>query len=154
MNKKILYIIIGVLVLILIGGGIFLLTNKGSDRGNAVPSQTQTQSGNQSAPTSGEETMVDCTDKDPGCFMSRMATCSPVKAEMKSNDGTTVIEITILGIENEKCHFQRKVNGAANIECYFPKGTLNSDTLDATFGNDHGAEVKKVVDEACHPAGW
>ena len=54
--------------------------------------------------------------------------------------------MTILGVENEKCHFQRKINNVLSLDCYFPKGTLNMDTLDQTFGNDKG--LQKVVDDA------
>ncbi len=67
-------------------------------------------------------------------------------------DGKTAIEISILGIENDKCHFQRKLNNVLSLDCHFPKGTLNMDTLDQTFGNDKG--LQKVVDDACKQAGW
>jgi hypothetical protein len=59
--------------------------------------------------------------------------------------------MTILGVENEKCHFQRKINDVLDLNCFFPKGTMNSDTLDQTFGNDKG--LQKVVDDACK-SGW
>ncbi len=139
-NKKGLYIIIAILVLIIVGGGIFFLT-----RDKSAKEETQTPAT--------ENKMVDCGKAaDPGCFINRMNGCLPVTAKMMSTDGTTAIEITILGIENEKCHFQRKINDALNLDCYFPKGTLNTDTLDQIFGNDKGLE--KVVDDACKPAGW
>ncbi|MGB9762430.1 MAG: hypothetical protein ACPLW7_00205 [Minisyncoccia bacterium] len=97
--------------------------------------------------------MVDCGIlTEPTCFFSRMTNCLPVKAQLTVNDGSS-IEITILGIENDKCHFQRKINNVLNLDCYFAKGTLNPDTIDQTFGNDKGPEVKKIVDEACKPAG-
>jgi hypothetical protein len=89
--------------------------------------------------------------ENPMCFFNRMNECLPVTAQLTGMGGED-IEITILGIENEKCHFQRKVNGVTNLNCYFPKGTLTWDTIDQTFGNDKG--LQQVVDDACKPAGW
>lgn len=96
--------------------------------------------------------MVDCgTGEDPFCFVNRMNECLPVTVQMTGSDKTTKIVMTILGVENEKCHFQRKINDALNLNCFFPKGTMNMDTLDQTFGNDKG--LQKVVDDACK-SGW
>lgn len=155
-NNKTLYIVI--VVLVVIGGGLFFfLGNKGAQKEiGAVQPTTASPSTSPStaaqAPTA-DETMVDCGEaQDPGCFLSRMSECLPVTTKMTGSDGKTAIEITILGIENEKCHFQRKINNVADLNCYFPKGTLNVDTLDQTFGNDKG--LQKVVDDACKPAGW
>jgi len=144
-NNKILYIVIAVLVLAIIGGGLFFFLGKES-----VPEEKATEPV-AAAPV--QEEMVDCGQaQDPGCFLNRMNSCLPVTTKGTGSDGTTTFELTILGIENEKCHFQRKINDALNLDCYFPKGTLNSDTLDQTFGNDKG--LQKVVDDACKPVGW
>lgn len=115
---------------------------------------TAAQTPTTGAPTStADKEMVDCSEaKDPFCFLSRMNECLPVTTKMIGTDGKTVIEITILGIENDKCHFQRKINNVLNLDCYFPKGTLNMDTLDQMFGNDKG--LQKVVDDACTCPGW
>ncbi len=149
MNNKSLYIIIGILILVIFS--FFFLTNKSKQEKAQMPAQTQTEDqGEQQAQS--DKTMVDCGEmKDPSCFLNRMSTCSPVKTKLIGNDGSS-IEIAILGVEDEKCHFQRKINGAVNLNCYFPKGTLNWDTIDQTFGNERG--LQKVVDEACHQAGW
>ncbi len=95
--------------------------------------------------------MVDCSNtENPTCFMSRANTCLPVKTQMVSSDNTTQIEIIVLGVENEKCHFQRKINDVMDLNCYFPKGTNIMSAIDQTFGNDHG--LQEVVDAAC--ANW
>ena len=148
MNKKTLYIVIGVLVLIIVVGGLFFLTNNKSGR-----QSTQSPASNQQTQTPvADNTMVDCGElKNPQCFLNRMSGCLPVKARLTGNDGSS-IEMAILGVENEKCHFQRKINGELNLNCFFPKGTLNWETIDQTFGNDHG--LQKVVDDACKPTGW
>jgi len=137
-NKKGSYLIIAILVLIVIGGGIFFLSNKD------VKEETQ-------APAT-ESGMVDCGKaKDPGCFINRMNGCLPVTVKMTGSDNTTEIDLTVLGIENEKCHFQRKINNVTDLNCYFPKGTMNWNTIDQTFGNDKG--LQKVVDDNCK-SGW
>jgi hypothetical protein len=143
MNNKILYIIIGVLVLIVVGGGIFLLTNKGGEN-KGIVEETQTPAT--------ETEMVDCGQaENPMCFMNRMNGCLPVTVKMVGSDNTTKIELTILGVEDEKCHFQRKINDVMDLDCLFPKGTMNWDTIDQTFGNDKG--LQQVVDDACKK-GW
>ncbi|MDD5291241.1 MAG: hypothetical protein PHZ04_03980 [Patescibacteria group bacterium] len=148
-NNKILYIVITVLVLVIVSGGLFFLSNNKGAQEETGTSQPETAVETPKA----EEEMVDCGQaQDPGCFLNRMNQCLPVTAKMMGSDGTTAIDITILGVENEKCHFQRKLNNALNLDCYFPKGTLNTDTLDQMFGNDRG--LQKVVDDACTPAGW
>ena len=95
--------------------------------------------------------MVDCGKiNNPSCFSNRMNECLPVTAQMTATDGAR-IDLTILGIENETCHFQRKINNVVDMNCYFPKGTMNWDTIDQTFGNDNG--LQSVVDNACK-SGW
>lgn len=99
-----------------------------------------------------ENEMVDCGKaEDPSCFINRMNQCLPVTTKMVGSDGTTNIEITILGVVNETCHFQRKINNVLDLNCYFPQGTMNMNTLDQTFGNDKG--LQKVVDDSCK-SGW
>ena len=152
-NDKILYIVIAVLVLAVIGGGLFFFSgNKGGQKETASPS-TAAQTPTTGAPTSTtDKEMVVCTEaSDPSCFFGRMNGCLPVTGKMTGSDGKTTIEVTVLGVENEKCHFQRKINNVIDLNCYFPKGTMNWDTIDQTFGNDKG--LQKVVDDNCK-SGW
>jgi len=144
-TNKTLYIIIIVLVLIVIGGGSFLfLGNKGTQK------ETQTPTKETQIPAT-EEKMVDCGKaEDPSCFIGRANSCLPVKAKMIGSDNKTEIELIVLGIENDKCHFQRKLNGTMDFNCYFPKGTNIMNAIDQTFGNDKG--LQKVVDDSC--SGW
>ena len=125
MNRKLVIIAIAiVLVLIVIGGGLFFFfSNNGAQ-------------------------IVDCGNlpENAPCFLNRMNTCLPVTGKLTGTDGSN-IEIAIWGYENEKCHFQRKINNVASLDCYFPKGTLTSDLIDQTFGNDKG--LQKVVDDSC-----
>lgn len=158
-NSKILLIVVVILVVVAVGL-FFLLGNKAGQKETGTGQQTPLETGQATSSSSSAEqavpadtTIVDCSEAtNPSCFLDRMTECLPVTAKMTGSDGETAIEITILGIENDKCHFQRKLNGVLNLDCYFPKGTLNWDTIDQTFGNDKG--LQKVVDDACKPAGW
>lgn len=148
-NNKILYVVIAVLVLVVVGGGLFfVLGNKGEQKETEVGQPA----GNLplSAATD-DKAMVDCgTATDPMCFVGRANGCLPVTIKMTGSDNTTVINLTILGIENDKCHFQRKINNNMDMNCYFPKGTNMMNAVDQTFGNDKG--LQSVIDAAC--AGW
>ncbi len=147
-NNKILYIVIAVLVVV--GGGLFFFLG-GQDKIETDQQTTAKPSTEASVPVT-DTTMVDCSgQEDPGCFMNRMNGCLPVTVKMTGSDETS-IEIIVLGVENEKCHFQRKLNNVLDMDCLFPKGTLNSNTLDQMFGNDKG--LQKVVDDACSEPGW
>jgi len=140
MNNKVLYVVIGVLALIIIGGAVFFMSN--NEAGQKGIETVQQANGE----------MFDCGEaSDPGCFMNRMGACSPVTVKMMSNDGKTAIRLSILGVENDKCHFQRKLDEVLNLDCYFPKGTLSWDAIDQTFGNEKG--LQSVVDSACKSAG-
>lgn len=150
--KKVFIIILIVLILAVAGGGLFFfLNNMGTQEETQNPAANEEKAAETIAPNG--QTMVDCGQaKDPTCFLNRLNGCLPVTVRMTGSDGTTAIEMTILGIENEKCHFQRKIDNVLNLDCFFPKGTLSWDTIDQTFGNDKG--LQKVVDDACGKAGW
>jgi hypothetical protein len=139
-NKKGLYIIIAILVLVAVGVVVFLSKDNGAQEKIEEPAA--------------ENEMVDCgVAEDPMCFMNRMNGCLPVTIKMMASDGTTEIDMTIFGIEDEKCHFQREINNVVDLDCHFPKGTLSWDTIDQTFGNDKG--LQQVVDDNCQiGAGW
>jgi len=124
-------IIAGVILVLIVG--FFIFANKGDN------SSQQNVDSNQ---------MIDCgTMTDPSCFSNRMSSCLPVAGKMVATDGSTVIEMTIIGLENNTCHFQRKLNNVLNLDCYFPSGVLNWDLIDQTFGNDKG--LQSVVDSSC-----
>jgi len=133
MKKGVLIAVIAGAVLIF-AAGFFVLTNNKGNNGN---SQMEN-----------ENAMVDCGKmQNPSCFSNRMNTCLPVTAQLTATDGTTSIDLTVLGYENETCHFQRKVNNILNLDCYLPKGNLTWDLIDQTFGNDKG--LQKTVDDSC-----
>lgn len=151
-NKKVLYVVAAILVVLVC---VILTIGKNNSPKNGQAGQsTNNEASDATTPlsaadnTNQSETMVDCgSASDPSCFMNRMNGCLPVTIQMTGNDQTTKIELTILGIENDTCHFQRKINNTTDLNCYFPKGTMNWDTIDQTFGNDRG--LQKVVDSAC-----
>lgn len=97
------------------------------------------------------EAMIDCGMMDnPQCFTNRMSDCLPVTGKLTATDGSTEIELTILGLDfsnGTTCHFQRKVGGVVNLNCYFPVKEMSWNLIDQTFGNDKG--LQSVVDSAC-----
>ncbi|MDD5710938.1 MAG: hypothetical protein PHV43_02465 [Candidatus Colwellbacteria bacterium] len=152
-NKKTLYIVVAILILAVIGMGLFLvLNNRGAQEEVETGSPTDTSPTTADDGSSNKEEMVDCGISDnPSCFINRMNACLPVTVRMVGSDGSTNIKLTILGIEDNKCHFQREINGVKDLDCLFPKGTLNTNTLDQMFGNERG--LQSVVDAAC-TSGW
>lgn len=125
-------IIVGVILILIVG--FFILSNKG---GSESPPDKNTDS-NQ---------MVDCGLMDnPGCFLNRMNECLPVTGRFMA--GENRVDMTILGVENNTCHFQRKIDNVLNMNCYFQEGTLNGDVLAQTLGEDKG--LQSVVDSACN----
>lgn len=132
-------VVAGILILLIIG--FFVLSNRGSEP--VSNSQNENVDADQ---------MVDCgTMNNPSCFQNRMLKCLPVTGTMMGSDGVTPIELIILGVENDTCHFQRKINNVMDMDCYFPKGTENwnnlGDLLGQTLGDDKG--LQSVVDESC-----
>lgn len=140
MKKGVLIgLIAGIIFILLIIGFLILTNNKTSNENGGSQNENDINQ------------MVDCGKlTNPSCFANRMNECLSVTAELTATDGSA-IGITILGVENETCHFQRKINNAVDLNCYFPKGTMNWDAIDQTFGNDKG--LQSVVDEAC-TSGW
>jgi hypothetical protein len=138
MKKGVLIALItgGVILLLIVG--FFILTNKGGD---TSPEQNANANANSTQ-------MVDCGQiTNPSCFSNRMSSCLPVTAKMIATDGTTTIEMTVLGLENNTCHFQRKLNNVLNLDCYFPSGALSWDLIDQSFGNDKG--LQSIIDNSC-----
>ena len=158
MNAKKIVSLFCLISLIIIGGTACGRENDTGNQKQAKENQpiidknidiaTESPDKNKEDLTVANQKMVDCgLAEDPGCFMNRMNGCLPVTTKMTGSDAKTAIEVTILGVENEKCHFQRKINNIMDLNCFFPKGTMNSDTFNQMFGNDKG--LQKVVDDAC-----
>ncbi|HNU96803.1 MAG TPA: hypothetical protein PKL86_01015 [Candidatus Portnoybacteria bacterium] len=126
--------IIVIVAIIIVGVGILLLTsNKNTNMEKNL--------------SDGTSQMVDCgTIEDPMCFLERMGSCLPTTAKLTGTEGQD-ITITILGNENGKCHFQRKISNTVDMNCYFPNATITSEILDQVFGNDRG--LQELVDTSC-----
>jgi PBP1b-binding outer membrane lipoprotein LpoB len=141
---------------------LFLSGCASSEKSTSLPTQKEVATASQQTPVTSstemqtptvDKMMVDCSGaSDPSCFMNRIKGCLPATTKMTGSDKKTAIEIIIVGVENEKCHFQRKINNVLNMDCFFPKGTLNDKTLGQMFGTDNG--LQKVVDDACSKPGW
>jgi hypothetical protein len=128
-------IIAGIVLIVLIVVFLILTKNNPSDENDGIQSADSNQ-------------MVDCGMMDnPSCFSNRMDSCLPVTGILTATDGITPIQLTVLGVENGTCHFQRKINNTMDMNCYFPNGNLSWDLIDQTFGNDKG--LQNIVDDSC-----
>ena len=83
--------------------------------------------------------------QDPRCFINNFLACMKAKLEMRGNDNT-VINMTVFGMENDKCHYRMEVNGGG-VNCLFNKSDLDEKLINQIFGNDEGK--KEIVDTAC-----
>ena len=147
-KNKIKFLIISIAL-----AAILFLAGCSQKETGAQPAANANNAADTAAAAAAEQEMVVCdTNADPFCFVNRMNQCLPVTTKMTASDGSTTIDITVLGQVNDTCHFQRKMNGVLSLDCYFPRGTMNMDTLDQTFGNDKG--LQSVVDAACRIVGW
>lgn len=129
-------VLIGIIVgvLIILGAGLFIFLNWGSSR----PEQN----------INDPNIMVDCGQmKDSACFSERMEGCMPVTGQLVGPTEGSIIEISILGEEDGKCHFERKKDDILNVDCYFPKETMKWDIVEQLFGIEKG--LKNLVDESC-----
>lgn len=131
-----------VVALVIVGGIILLLGNKGGQKETQAPVvENQTNAD--------EQKMVDCGQiTEPSCFFNRAEKCLPVTGKLTGTDGSN-IDITVLGKENGTCHFQRKVgnNNALNLDCHFPGESITLVIIDQTFGNDRG--LQDLVNTSC-----
>jgi hypothetical protein len=134
MKKGVIIGLVIAVVLILIVVGFFIFSNKNIEDAQVEHNQNLA--------------MVDCGAMDnPSCMLNRMTGCLPVTGTMTATDGTTQITLTIIGVEGDKCHYQRKINNVVNMNCNFPIDAMCWDIIDQTFGNDKG--FQQIVDESC-----
>ncbi len=128
--------LIGIIIgsLLILGAGIFIFLNLGSS-----PPEQNIDDPNQ---------MVDCGKMQSSeCFAERMKECMPVTGQLVGPTDESIIEITILGEEDGKCHFERKKDDVLNIDCYFSKENLSWAFVEQAFGIEKG--LKSVVEESC-----
>lgn len=146
MNKKIIIIAV---VVILVGVLGFLIMKKlaGGPQSTGV----------------GTTKKVTCTD--PTCLAPRFLSCSLTELKMPFQEQFTYV-ISVLGIENGKCHYTSKVvdqNGTvvqSEVDCKVPKELVTSDVLGHFFGQDKAsgkeaikAQQDKIESDYCTKAG-
>lgn len=73
--------------------------------------------------------------QDLSCIMTNFTACNPAISTLTTENGT--VTISIVGFENDKCHFKMDFQGHGS-DCLFNRGDLSSELLDQVFGNDVG----------------
>jgi len=137
-KNKIIYIIAIVLVLIIIGGGLFFfLGNIGAQKKVGVKQG---------------ETIVDCSKEDilsnAKCFSDRMFMCLPV-TWVTTTAARITVAVTILGLEDGKCNFERKINNIVDLNCYFSEEAYKTgfNLIAQTLGMDRN--LQNLIDTEC-----
>lgn len=143
-NKGLLIgITLGVVILLIVG--FFIFTNRGNtDKSQSNIGNPNLDNTNSSSQASNGLSV--CTEMS--CFMSSFSSCNPAEIDMPTNDNQ-LVEITIEGFVNEKCHYTMHMNGILAADCYFNKEDLNEKVLNQMFGNDEGQ--KEITEAACNP---
>lgn len=111
--------------------------------------------------TGQEGTAVKCTDAS--CFQPQFLACNPSEMKMPFMGGTNYI-ITVVGLENGKCHYYFQIldnegklpTGMQITDCIVPKEKITADTFGHFFGQDSGpgseavkAEQDKIQADYC-----
>jgi hypothetical protein len=89
---------------------------------------------------------------DPVCMMSHFLACDKSELRMPFIQNSTY-QITVLGLENGKCHYQSKVidqNGGVSSgisDCLVPKEAVTENTYGHFFGQDKESGKEKIKAE-------
>lgn len=121
------------LIILLIGMIFIIGCNKQTTQTSTPPQASQSQ---QSGP-------VKCND--PPCLAPRFFSCIP--AELVMSSGNQSVKISVLGLENERCHFTMVFGNVTAADCYFKKEDLTEKVLNQMFGNQEGQDA--IIAEAC-----
>ncbi len=116
---------------------VIVLFLSGCGQKQAAPSTTTVQ-GQQAAAGP-----VKCNDVP--CLGRNFPSCTP--AELVMSSGGQSVKISILGFENERCHYTMAFGNITTADCHFKKENLNNQVLNQLFGNKEGQDA--VIAEAC-----
>jgi len=98
----------------------------------------------EATPTATNAGKVVCTTGP--CIAANFYSCTPAELIMTDPNSTTSITLSVLGTENEKCHYQMNAAGHG-LDCFFAKESLNENVLNQMFGNEVGQA--KIVSDSC-----
>ncbi len=138
-NKTTLLIIIAVVIVAALAVYFFVFYKPSQNVvpvGEATPTAT-------ASPTANAEKVV-CTDGP--CIASHFYGCTSAEIAITDPNSTTTVTVSVLGTENDKCHFQMNVAGHG-LDCLFAKENLNESVLNQVFGNEAGQS--QVVSNSC-----
>jgi len=105
---------------------------------------TATPSSTVSSSPAGNAEKVICADGP--CIATNFAICKPAEIVLTDPASTASVTVSVLGTENNKCHFQMNVAGHG-IDCFFPKESLTESVLAQMFGNEAGQS--QIVTDSC-----
>lgn len=138
-NKTTLLIIIAVVIVAALAIYFFVFHKNPSNYApvaGATPTAT-------ASPTANAGKVV-CTNGP--CIAANFYSCTPAELIMTDPNSSTSITISVLGTENDKCHYQMGV-ADHGLDCLFAKENLNENLLNQMFGNEVGQA--QIVTDSC-----
>lgn len=85
-------------------------------------------------------------DDNMSALSKNFLACTQYSLTSPSSDNTQSFTVSILGIENSKCHYKLDVGGHG-LDCLFPTSALSGKLLNQVFGNEEG--LSSVVSDNC-----
>jgi len=88
---------------------------------------------------------------DPTCLLPYFINCQAGEMNMPFDSG--IYTIKVLGLEDEKCHYQVAIKDntgallAPGLECRVPKEMITNDRFDHLFGGDKVAGKEAILTE-------
>lgn len=134
-NKFVFFISVLVVVLFLLGC---------AQKGTQTPA-VKDDAAKTSAAAPAEKGITDCKG-DQTCLHSNFLACSPAEFKMPFIQNSEY-SISVIGIENGKCHYKLAVSGQAATDCIVPMELITEDRFGHFFGAEKVPGKEKIAEE-------
>lgn len=93
-----------------------------------------------------ETGITDCKG-DQTCLHSNFLACSPAEFKIPFIQEGSEYSISVIGIENGKCHYKLAVSGQAATNCIVPMELITEDRFGHFFGAEKVPGKEKIAEE-------
>lgn len=97
------------------------------------------------AKTASEKEIIAC-GSDQSCLHTNFLACQPAEFKMPFMEQSEY-SISIIGKENESCHYKMNVTGQPVNDCLLPMNLLNDDRFGHFFGQEKVPGKEKIAAE-------